>query len=744
MDSYHLDQTSFDSLLADEGLFTLGAEGLHLRGSLEEPVGDDPQNAGYMRMPGNVTAEKFPATTQKLGTYIPGVYGKHPLLNAQMINLPFAADLVLEAGDEVLDIASARIEDHHRRLDMRRAELRRELTWVTRGGVRIRLRFRRFVLSGHRRLIAQSLEITPDRDLTLRVGGGIDTDLRTSGYDHLRERRLDEADGRLHAAVRTDMGDEVEIASALRCDAALESETLREPRRIRRRLTLELTGGKTVRVERLTAYSTSRDAPKQPKAAAILEEAETEGFDRLFARHAAAWAAKWERCAIELDGPEEDRRALTASLYHLLRSNPDDARVAIEPKGYAGDAYFGRFFWDTEMYLMPFFLYTDPPAARKLLEFRLRTLDGACANARRFGYPGARFAWESDADGAENCAAWEYRDHEIHVTADIVYALAHYAANRPGDPLLEESAGLIVETARFWAARCNTRPGDDHPSLLGVMGPDEYAFLVDNNAYTNRMVKFACGLAAGELGERGGASASEREGFRELAEKLPVPRHPDHPELVLQDERFHCKVDPDFDALWPDRGKVYAAQVPQERLYRSKNLKQADVLLLQWLFAHEFTDAEREAAWDYYLPVTTHDSSLSAGIHAIVAARLGKTAEAYRFWLQASRIDLRGGAAQGIHIAGAGANWLTAVFGFAGLSTAMEDGALRLNPNLPEAWRRLRFAFRWRDIPLSFDLRHDAARITNHGAAPLPARIGARAIELQPGPNEIPLNPTQR
>ena len=734
-----LTQNSFEDLLPYEGLFTLGSQGLHLRGSLEEPCGDDPQNHDYMRLPGNVTAEKFPETRQKFGTYIPGIYGRHPLLNAQMINLPHAADLVLEVEGETLDCSVSETEGHFRTFDRLRAGLYRELTWRSRSGAVLQLHFSRFVASGPKRIIVQRVEITSDRAIEIFVSGGIDTDMRTSGYDHLVRRHLEASDGRLTATVETDDGDSVRIASALHSESALDSETLREERRIRQRIRLQPGEGKKTTVDRFTAYSTSRDAGDAAEAETILRESLATGFDKLCGAHGAAWKEKWANCEITLDGPEEDQLALNLSLYHLLRCNPDDPRLAIEPKGYAGDAYFGRFFWDTEMYLMPFFLYTDPAAARKLLEYRIRTLDGARANARAYGYPGARFAWESDAEGRENCAAWEYRDHEIHITADIVYGLAHYAANCPGDPLLEEAAELIVEAARYWTARCDTRPGEAHPSLLGVMGPDEYAFLVDNNAYTNRMVKFTCDLAAGELGRKGGATDKERSDFRVLADSLPIPRHPDRPELVLQDERFHRKAEPDFDTLWHDRNKVYAAQVSQERLYRSKNLKQADVLLLQWLFANEFTDAEREAAWDYYLPFTTHDSSLSAGIHAIMAAKLGKTAEAYAFWLQSSRIDLDGGAAQGIHIAGAGANWLMAVFGFAGLGTAMEGDILTLRPRLPEQWRGLRFPFLWRGTRLSLDIRHQIIRVTNHGNEAIPAEICGKSVELPTGTSEYPL-----
>ncbi len=409
-------------------------------------------------------------------------------------------------------------------------------------------------------------------------------------------------------------------------------------------------------------------------------------YDDLLQEHAQVWQKRWEKADVVIEGDPISQLAIRASLFHLMRAHPDDGRLAIDPKAYAGDAYRGCYFWDTEMYLLPFFLYTEPGRARRLLEYRLNSLPGAMQNAVNTGYLGARYAWEADVDGTETCPNWQYRDHEVHVTADVAYALAHYAAlDLEPDFLAKDAANVIRETARYWLDRVDWRPGDDYPSLLGVMGPDEYTPISSNNSYTNRLAAFNLALAAGLAAEIG-LSPEELHRCADVAARLPILRSKDG-SLVLQCEEFERLAEPAFERFWLDRSRSYAAQVAQEWLYRSKCLKQADVLMLMLLFPDEFSDQEVRLAWDYYLPYTTHDSSLSAGAHAIIACRLGLLDKAWEFWEKSSLNDLdlaSGGAAEGVHIAGAGINWQMVVFGFAGMKTALASPHFSLAPRLPE------------------------------------------------------------
>lgn len=378
----------------------------------------------------------------------------------------------------------------------------------------------------------------------------------------------------------------------------------------------------------------------------------------------------------------------------------DDNRVSIDAKGYAGSAYWGRFFWDTEIFMLPFFIYTAPDKARNLLEFRIRNLQAACKNASYYGYKGAKYPWESDNLGNECCPNWQFRDHQVHVNADIIYALVHYANATNNLEFLSQTASyVLVETARYWLERVDKRMADVYYSLLGVMGPDEYKPLTNNNSYTNKIVSFALKMAA-KYGQFGGANFDEIERFKQIAASLPVIRK--HDGLVLQCEGFENFADPQFAKLWRDRSKPFAQFVSQERIYRSKCLKQADVLLMMILFYEDFSEEEIKSALDYYLPLTTHDSSLSKGCYALVSAKAGLTDIAWELWKECCDIDMnikKKGASDGIHIANSGLMWQVIVFGFAGLASAVHSDKMKFKPCLLGDIKKIIFPFVWKGIP---------------------------------------------
>jgi kojibiose phosphorylase len=706
-----------------EGLLTLGSGYLHVRGSLEEHLHDAPQHVTYLRKPANVTAERFPDMKVKWGTFVPGIYGQHPLMGKEMANLPSFISLVPSVAGEKLDMETSRISGYERRLDLRTATLTRRLRWHTAAGVDIDVVFERFISAAQPHLSLQRLHLTAHADTALDLTGGIDTDVRTSGYDHfvdvtLTNLRADQ----IQCAVTLDSGDSVQMLTWLSAptsrwyyDASHRAAHLST--------TLQLVAGQTLTVEKRTAVTTSFDREPLALESLLLE---SDPYNAVHADHVAIWAQRWQQADVIIEGDDEAQQQLRVGLYHLLRAHPQDPRVAIDPKAYAGDAYRGLYFWDTEMYMMPFFLYTQPDAARSLLDFRLNTLEGAKANAASFGYPGAKYPWEGDARGDDHCPAWQYKDHEVHVTADVVYGIAHYA-RATGDMayLTEQARDVLRETARFWVARVDWRSGDGYASLLGVMGPDEYAPITDNNAYTNRLVSLALQYSA-----QVEPDAEQRDLYNRIAQSLPIFRMGD---VVLQHEQFDRMAEFDFDAFWHDRSRPIAAQVSQERLYRSKAMKQADVLLLMMLFPDEFSEAEVRAAWDYYLPHTTHDSSLSPGVHAVVAARLGMLEQSLAFWRQSLSIDTGNGAAEGIHIAAHGINWQIAVMGFGGLRDAMNADFLTLSPVLPPGWSRLAFPLVWHGQSLMVDVRPDSVTVENRSTEPLAVHIYATDWTIAPG-----------
>ncbi len=506
---------------------------------------------------------------------------------------------------------------------------------------------------------------------------------------------------------------------------------------------------------KFAALISSQHVSGSPLAAArkLVWDAAAAGFDRLAAESDAVWRERWAATDVVVEGDPASQLALRVSLYHMLRAVvEDDSRCAIDAKAAAGEAYCGRYFWDTEVFILPLFLYTRPAVGSTLARFRVSSLPGARRNAQRYGYPGARYAWESAPSGDENCPNWQYCDHEVHVTADAAYGLWHAHLTNPDDTgFLRDAVEVFIETARYWCERVTWNAARDAYEMLMVMGPDEYTPFSRNNAYTNRLAALALNLAASAWEELERRDASVAAGlrdklrldgrelvrFRQIAGKLRIP-YDERRRLVLQSDDFFDYEPLDFARWWPDRTKRIGACVSQERLYRSQVLKQGDVVQLIVLFPHEFDAEQMRIAYETYEPLTSHDSSLSKSMHAILAAWLGRDDDALRFWNESVGLDLQAGeAAEGIHAACAGANWQVAVLGFAGLRTRMQSDVLHLSPRLPRTWTALRFTLVWAGQPLYVSIERERVTIEHRGVKPLSASIAGQSCTLRPGQNHV-------
>ncbi len=716
-----------------EGLFTQGSGYLHVRGCIEEHLSEAPQNRTYDRAATNVTAEKFVAVKAKWGTFVPGIYGRHPHLNNELVNLPHFTGFSIAVDGERFDLERSSYTNYSRVLDLKTALLTRTCDWKV-GGAIVTLRWERFLSAVTPQLSVQRLSVTSDTAVRLEIVSAIDADVRTNGYDHFQAvTGTVEQNGDITCAVTTDRGDTATVRST-HLGLSFAPVTTRE-RLYSARGETGLEVGKTLTFEKRTLVSSSRDR-------GLIGAGTTGAFERPYAElynaHTAEWAKRWADAGVGIEGDPDAQLAVRVAQYQLLRAAPrHDDRVSVDAKGYAGEAYFGRFFWDSEIFLLPTYLYTEESVARSLVNYRVNALPGAKRNAEKLGYKGARYGWESDAEGDESCALWQYRDHEIHITADVVYALAHDAATLDDPGYWRGGAGqVLAETARYWLDRIDYDV-NGAPNLLGVMGPDEYAPLTSNNAYTNRLVTFTLSLAA-RHGAVIGLTPSEIEAVQTVAERLPLPRRSDG--LVLQADGFDKLAEPRFHDLWKDRSRPYAAQVHQERLYRSQNLKQADVLMLMYLFPHEFTDVEVRQAWDYYEPRTTHDSSLSCAIHSILATRLNMPEVAWKYWLKGAFIDLdftHDGPAEGIHIAAAAGNWLVTLNGFLGFKFALQSDHLKLDPALPERWSVVEAPLLWRGQRVIVRASKGRVEVKNLSSRALDAQIWGERRTVPPRGSDV-------
>ncbi len=686
-----------------EGLFTQGNGYMDVRGSYEEGLAGVDQAREYERKPANVTLEKHLKEQSNWGTYIPGIVGKHPHLMTEIINLPYFFETGFCINGETLDMNESKITGYKRWLDMRDGSLNRHLTWHTKNGQTVEMEFFRFISKENAHLAISQIKlklVSGNGEITFF--GGANVGVRTNGFNHFTGTEISAIDkNTVQVAVDTNGGNKVVILSKLLTNRKVATVSLGDEKRGFTTGTLELGEGEELVIQRIITVATDRDKADYvtdpfETCAKTMDYALETGCDVLLNRHQGKWFSYWNRSDVIIEGDDRVQKALRMSIYHLLRADNDrDDRVAICAKGYAGAAYFGRYFWDTEISLLPFFIYTNPEAAKKLLMFRYNTLAGAKRNAHAYGYKGARYPWESSVTGDEECANWQYADHEVHVTADIVYAIMHYVhATEDVDFIRKYGIDIMVETARYWCTRVD-KFADGSYQLLGVMGPDEYLPITSNNRYTNKMVKYSLEQTIFWLEqfrpEHLNVTDEEIAMFKDVASNLKLEL--ESPEgIILQCDEFLNYADIDFDSVWKDRSKCFGTFISQERNYRSKALKQADVLEMMMLFRNEFTKEELQANYDYYEPITTHDSSLSAAVHGIIAAWLGKEDEALAFLDRVINIDMddnKLGAEEGIHIANCGGLWQLIVFGFAGMKTAFESDEIIFEPHLPKGWKKI-------------------------------------------------------
>ena len=668
-------------------------------------------------------------------TFIAGIYVADGGLGPRLAVLPHWLHLEMRVEDQLLSLDAGRVLAHRRTLDLRRGILWREWRQEDPSGRITRSVYHQLASLADRHLLLQSMAITAENyagkiSLTARLGPSEAT--RTDV-----ERRRPESG----ALVMHVSGKEVAIA------AASELQGPASPMPAGREVGIQQGGeerwsweaglGETVHLDRILAVFTSCDIPSPAKAARDhLSSTRARGLRAAAEAHVDAWHRKWEAADIRIVGDEKAQRALRFAIYHLIAAaNPADEHVSIAARGLTGEAYRGHVFWDTEIYMLPFYVFTDPPAARALLMYRYHTLDAARRKAKAQGYAGALYAWESADTGDEvtpqTVVAPDGRlvvirtgEREHHIGGDIAYAVWQYWRATADDAfMVAAGAEILVETARFWASRAQVE-ADGRAHIRQVIGPDEYHELVDDNAFTNVMAALNLERAADavailsreqpdgwqRLSARLGISENEPRSWRALAGKLRTGFEP-ATKLFEQFAGYFQLEEIDATAH-QDCPTPIDVCLGAERVARSKVIKQADVVALSALLWERWPVSVHEANFGYYEPRTAHGSSLSPVVHALVAARLGDPARAQAYFRQAAEVDLAnnvGNAAGGVHMGALGGLWQAAVLGAAGLQ--LQETGIAVDPHLLPGWAELAFPVQWRGRLLRLRFEADPRRI---------------------------------
>ncbi len=693
-------------------------------------------------------------------TYIAGLFdipNTEPPVPA-LVPAPDWLRLRIILDGEPMFIRSGKLLTHHRVLDVRRGHLLVEWQQQTEAGHLVQVRALRMVSQAERALGLHVLELKIDGrpvDVTLEAL------IETTG-SALEVERLDPD----LALWRTNSGKWLSFASD--AGVAINGKTM-EPETIeplRRAWSWRNSPGDHTMLWRTVAFARGDESAREPtvRVQVAMERARARGWQALLDDHEAAWAARWADSDIEVDGDEEAQKALRFAVYHLISAaNPEDERVSIGARALTGNSYLGHVFWDTEIYLLPFYTLTWPEAARALLMYRYHTLAGARAKAERLGYRGALYAWESADTGEEttpeavldlngNAIQVLCGTQEQHISADVAYAVWQYWRATGDDQfLLDGGAEIILDTARFWGSRAALE-SDGKYHIRGVIGPDEYHEHIDDNAYTNilarwnierglEMVKMLADRwpqVGDSLMNKLDLEDAELKAWRAVADGL-VTGFQRETRLFEQFEGFFGLEQLDLNAF---KGRTVPMDVilGRERTQGSQVVKQADVVALLALLPHAFSPETHIANFEYYEPRCGHGSSLSRGMHALVAARLGRMDKAMRHFKETAATDITDqalGSAGGIHIASMGALWQAAVFGFAGLT--LRDDGLEFDPHIPSEWTALAFCVRWRGRRLRVRLDAGTLQATLEAGDAMDLYVGADRLTVSDAtPRTIP------
>lgn len=495
-------------------------------------------------------------------------------------------------------------------------------------------------------------------------------------------------------------------------DGGITEQFTRNGQVLEQRYDLQLQEGQQVELTKFGSYVSSRDYPESEliaRTSEVLASARAAGFEALCASQERYLSAFWQRADVEIEGDQALQQGIRFNQFQLLQSVGKDGKTSIAAKGVTGEGYEGHYFWDTEIYVLPFFLYAEPAIARSLLDYRARNLDGARLHAREMSHAkGALYPWRTIA-GEECSAYFPAGTAQYHINADIAYAVKLYV-EVTGDHsfLLEGGAEMVMETARIWMGLGHYNPNKGNSFCIDeVTGPDEYSALVNNNYYTNAMASTHLGFAA-DIAEKLGTSnptqfaaiaramelePDEPAQWRRAAEHMYLP-YDEARGIHPQDDTFLDKKVWDIAATPRDHFPLLLHYHPLV-IYRHQVCKQADVVLALMLLSERFTLDEKRRDFDYYEAVTTHDSSLSACVFGIIASEVGYREKAYDYFMETARMDLdnsHGNTQYGVHTAAMAGSWMGLVYGFAGLRA--HSGTVSFSPTLPEQWGHYRFKIR--------------------------------------------------
>lgn len=696
-------------------------------------------------------------------TFVNGVFDKSETFMRELANLPNWLGIRLYVEKELIGVENCSILEFSRVLDMQHAMLVKRFLLEDKKGRQTLVEGIRFVSRANVHRMAVKLYVTPvNYDGIIEVENIVDgsvinfADAPRFKVKHtylVANERLAENGVYIECATRDN---HLHVGTGAFLDAVRDGKSVIKTRQFYafgeqaiEFQDFDAEQGVTTEITKYASIYTERDLPKYELHSAVKNEIDAfvqRGFEQELAEHFKVYEEMWKEADIQIQGDFDLDRAVRFNIFHLMSTgNEHDDRVNVGAKLLHGEEYGGHAFWDTELFMLPFFAYVFPKTAKNLESYRYRLLDAARANAAKNGYKGAQYPWESADDGTEQCPDWTiepdgtcYRcyvaDYEHHVTAAVAYGIYDYVKiTKDTSFLLKKGAEILMETARFWASRCEYIAEKDRYEIRKVTGPDEWHEPVDNNVYTNYLAKWNLRYVIALIRDlkehyredydrivtKISLTEKEIEEWNLVQSKIYLPRK-EGTQLLEQFEGYfdlHEVTIQEYDKNdWPIR----PAELKTMKTRETQIIKQADVVMLLHLMGEEFDEETTKLNYSYYEKRTLHGSSLSPSIYSIMGLKVGDDTKAYRYLRRAAFIDLinlQKNTREGIHAANAGGVWQTVVFGFAGLSIDA-DGILNISPKMPKEWEGVTFRIHYLDswLEISIDAKNKAAVKVLEGA----------------------------
>ncbi|MEI7898742.1 MAG: glycosyl hydrolase family 65 protein [bacterium] len=652
----------------------------------------------------------------------------------------------ISVDGELLDLARANVSGFARRLDMRTGTLTREFVWTTAKGKELKLTFVRILSmvrpqSGYQRILFEPLnfsgkvKVLSGLDYSIRheiAGGWKQTEATGAGSLEAGKNfwtcpRAEHKGRRVSMLGKTiNSGHYLFSSFDLESSADIEPKLIQTDKQIGLAFSLAVIKGEVARLDKRVGmhWELTEDAMGVwTRGMKVAKNAAALSFEAAWAEQCAFWRQAWENIDIRIDGDAESQQGIRFSIFNLHQTyHGYDPALNIPCKGLTAEVYYGEVFWDTETYCLPYYLFNNPKAARNLLLYRHKYLPQACARAQELGLEGARYPM-CTLDGTESCATWQHGDFEIHVSVAVAYAIWHYVkVCADTDFLYREGIEMLLQICRFYAAHGEYSPRNGDFCLYGVMGPDEYHMNVNNNCYTNVMVKktFEYTLSVAEemktavpelfakVAGKVALRKSELSEWRRMALKMRIP-YDKESGLYEQHDGYFDLPEVDVKHIPQSQIPIYK-HWPYLKIFRYNMIKQPDVLLLPLFFSHDYTIESKRINYEYYEARTIHESSLSPGVHSILAAELGKGQEAWDFFTYMARLDLDNfnrNTEQGLHVTSMSGAWLNMVCGWGGLRT---DGSLlSFTPSIPKKWKSFSYRLCYRGSILEVAVDKKAA-----------------------------------